>query len=233
MPDSIELTRAVEYLVVPAMTMPDGFHQYKWTNPLNIPVAFKLHSFDKEFCPNGALSVLQAAALLHSFTLPISDASGKVAQHVTAQQANPGATPNGETDSLTSRGSSTDLNYQTLTEEGSNFAAPVTLRLDLMFIDETTPGICCIGYLKDVKVKLNGPFLRGQNRAFNLPSSGEFEFTFVHVPQYGNSFNIAQNTPVQQADVSAQAFADDVRDKLYNTLDITRTSTRDYRGFNQ
>ena len=67
MPDSIELARSAEYMVVPSQVMPDGLHQYKWTNPLVIPFSFKLHAFDEEFCPNGALSLLETVALLHSF----------------------------------------------------------------------------------------------------------------------------------------------------------------------
>lgn len=231
MPDSVELARSVEYLVVNSQVMPDGIHQYKSTQPLNIPVAFKLHSFDKEFCPQGALSLLQLAALLHSFSLPISSTGGTTPLRVTVAQSQPQAVPKGETDSLVGRSQSADNPYNVTPESGSDFYPPVTLRLELVFVDENNPGVICTGYVKDVRVRLNGPFLRGPARSYNLPTSADFEFTFVHVPGYGNNFSIAANTLGKDATMG-QAFGDDVKSKLYNTIDITRVSDRSFKGFN-
>ncbi len=156
MPDAIELARQAEYLVVPNMVMPDGIHQYKYTNPLSIPFSFKLHAYDKEYCPKGALSILQLAALLQSFALPISN-TPQTSLQVTVGQKNPGATPNGETDSLTNRSQSSDSPFSVTPESGSDFSPPVTLRLELIFVDESSPGIVCTGYVKDVRVRLLGP----------------------------------------------------------------------------
>ena len=228
MPETIELARSVEYLVVNNQVMPDGFHQYKWTNPLNIPFSFKLHAFDREYCPQGALSLLQVASLLQSFALPLSG-NGTNSIPVTAGATNPGAALSGANDSKESRGQSADTNYGVSDDKVSKFFAPVTLRLELVFTDEGNPGIMCNGYVKDVRTKLNGPWLRGPGRSQNLPSSAEYEFTFVHVPGYGNSTNIRNSTALSDTS-SVQAFAADVRQKMYNTVKLTPSSPN-YIGF--
>jgi hypothetical protein len=207
----------VDYFIVPNQIMPDGFHQYRSTNPLTIPVSFKLHAFDKAYCPNGALSVLQIAALLHSFTLPYSSINGSLS--VNFSQANPGAIPNSDRDSVLNNAIQGDDTYSVSSDTGSNFLPPTALRLDLMAVDSNTPGITCIGYLKDVKARLLGPFLRGPGNSYNLPTAGEFEFTFVHVPGYLGNYNITNNS-VQQSAVVVQAFASNVQKKLYNTISI-------------
>lgn len=231
MPENgIELARSAEYLVVNSQVMPDGIHQYKSTTPLNIPVAFKLHSFDKEYCPQGALSLLQLSALLQSFVLPLSNTAGATPLTVTVNQSQPQAAPKGETDSLLNRAQSADSPYNVTPESGADFFPPVTLRLELIFVDENNPGIICTGYVKDVRINFSGPFLRGPNRSYNLPTSAEFAFTFVHVPGYGNNFSIASNTTGQNATMG-QAFAGDVKEKLFNTIDITRVSDRSFKGF--
>ncbi len=228
MPDSVELARAVEYLVVPNMVMPDGIHQYKWTNPLSIPFSFKLHYLDKEFCPKGALSILQIAGLLNSFALPISS-SPQTSLQVTIAQKNPGQTANGETDSLTNRAQSSDTPYNVTPESGADFSPPVTLRLELIFVDESSPGIVCTGYVKDVRVRLLGPWNRGPGRSANLPSAAEYEFTFVHVPGYGNNFSVTSNPAGVDSNMT-QAFADDVKNKLYNTRDLAPAFNSNYKG---
>lgn len=229
MPDSIELARSVEYMVVNSPVMPDGIHQFKWTNPLTIPFSFKLHSFDKEYCPKGALSLLEAAALLHAMALPLSKSGKATSVWVSASQKNPAATPSNGSNEQAARAQATDSGYNITPQSESDFNPPVTLRLELLFTEEQAPGIVCTGYVKDVKVKLNGPWLRGKNRSYNLPTSADFEFTFVHVPGYGNNFSV-QSTTGQDAHM-AQAFADDVKDKLYNTRELTLLSDRSYKGF--
>lgn len=232
MPENgVELARSVDYLVVNSQVMPDGIHQYKSTAPLVIPISFKLHAYDKEYCPKGALSLMQLAALLHSFSLPLSNSNGPTPLRVSVGQSQPGTPPNNETDSLTNRAQSSDNPYSVTPESGSNFAPPVTLRLELIYVDENNPGIMCTGYLKDLRVRLQGPFLRGPGNSYNLPTSGEFEFSFVHVPGYGNNFSITTNTTGGDATMG-QAFAGDVKDKFYNTLAITRVSDRSFKGFN-
>jgi hypothetical protein len=232
MPEAFELSRVVDYLVNVNMVAPDGFHQYKATQPLNIPFEFTLHALDKEYCPNGALSLLQVAALLQSFTVPIAGKNTNKNLHATVNQASPATPPMGNNDSLVSRSQQSDTNYSLTPESGSNFAPPVTLRLDLMFVDADKPGIVCVGYMKDVKCRFKAPFLRGPNRSYNLPSSCDFAFTFVHAPGYGNNFNLASNTPQQQATFTG-AFADDIRQKLYNTIDLLKNTDTGFTGYNQ
>ena len=72
MPDVVELARSADYYVNYSPVMPDGMHQYRGTKPLEIPLAFKLHAMDRTFCPYGALTLLQLAARLHSFVLPLT-----------------------------------------------------------------------------------------------------------------------------------------------------------------
>lgn len=230
MPESIELARSADYLVVNSQVMPDGIHQYKSTNPLNIPFSFSLHAFDKEYCPQGALSLMQTAALLESLNVPLSSAGTRTPLRVTVAQSQPATTPGGSTDAQVNRAQSADNPYSVTPESGTDFYPPVTLRLELIFIDEDKPGIVCTGYVKDVKARLKGPWLRGPGRSSNLPSSGEFEFTFVHVPGYGNNFSITANTAGTDASM-AQAFADDIRTKMFNTSDLSLLSDRSYKGF--
>lgn len=244
MPDSIELARSVEYLVVNSPVMPDGIHQYKWTNPLTIPFSFKLQSFDKDFCPKGAKSLLELAALLHAMVLPISVSGQATKMDITAAERRPDPKdkdkdknknkdknePGGSTDDLASRGQDSDVPYNVSSHSKSDFNPPVTLRLELIFTEDTGPGIVCTGYLKDVKVKLNGPWLRGPDRSCNLPTSADFDFTFVHVPGYGNNFSISTST-IEKNSTQAQAFAHDVKDTLYNTRQLSLISERSYQGF--
>lgn len=231
MPDEVELARSADYMVVNSQVMPDGIHQYKSTSPLIIPVSFKLHSGDKEYCPKGALSLLQLAALLQSFCLPLSGSAGATPLRVSVGQSQPGTPPNGETDSLTNRAQSADNPYSVTPESGANFFPPVTLRLELIYVDENNPGIVCTGYLKDLRVRLKGPFMRGPGRSYNLPTAADFEFNFVHVPGYGNNFSITSSTIGGDATMG-QAFAGDVKDKLFNTVNITKVSDRSFKGFN-
>jgi hypothetical protein len=230
MPDSIELARSADYTVVNSQVMPDGIHQYKWTNPLNIPFSFKLHSFDPEFCPRGALSLLEVAALLHSFSVPLSKTGVGTKVFVSVKDSRPDAERGGSQAALESSGQSTDNPYVVTPDTQHDFSPPVTLRLDIIYVDESSPGISCIGYVKDVKAKLNGPWLRGPNNSYNLPSSGDFEFTFVHVPGHGNDYSITTNT-VGSSAYMAQAYGDDVEERLYNTQKLGLESGRGYTGF--
>lgn len=230
MPDDVEMARSVEYLVVNGQVTPDGIHQYKTTLPLIIPISFKLHAMDKEYCPKGALSLLQTVSLLHSFALPLSSSSGPTALTVARAQKQPQTPPNGDIDSQNSRAQSADSPYVT-PDAGSDFSPPVTLRLELIFIDENSPGVICTGYVKDVRARLHAPFLRGPGQSYGLPTAVTFEFNFVHVPGYGNNFSLTANTGNQDARMG-QAFAGDVKNKLYNTVEITKVSDRGFRGFN-
>ena len=227
MPDSIELARSAEYMVVNNQMMPDGFHQYKWTNVAMIPFSFKLHSFDKEFCPEGALSVLKTAALLESFVVPLSGSKENSGITVTANSKYPGEKPSNSASSEAQRAESAEKPYAVGADLGADFSPPVTLRLELIFTGEGLPGIYCVGYVKDVKAKLNGPWMRGPRRSQNLPTSGDFDFTFVHVPSQTNNYQIT-SSPVNPSSLVSQTYADDVKKLLFNTRHLAVGS---YKGF--
>jgi hypothetical protein len=111
---------------------------------------------------------------------------------------------------------------------------PVTCLLNLIWVGEDQPGIACIGYVRDVRVRLIGPWLRGNNGEYNLPSAGEFEFTFIHRPSHNNSagFDFSKQSgqfSTTPAMTEAQAYATDVRNQLYNTRNLVLAA--DYHGF--
>ncbi len=228
MPDTIELVRRAEYAVSPAnIVLPDGMHQYRGTLPMDIPFSFKLHAFDVEFCPNGALTLLQLAARLHSFVLPISSGSKQAAYAAVPPAA--GAAPQKPM-------SEEELNQASAQQVGSgNVVAslgsggvsnPVTCHLQLIYTSAYLPGISCVGYVKEVSAKLNGPWLRGPDKSFNLPSSGDFSFTFVHRPGHGNVFSTAQTAGKSTS--QPQAYAVYVAEHLYNTRSLATAAN--YRG---
>ncbi len=227
MPDSVELARSTEYITAASYPMPDGLHQYKGTQPLIIPFSFKLHCMDSEYCPNGALSILQLAGRLHSFSLPISvNADTRINVRVGTGTA--GIKPADGTASSVLANAQQPDNLQILSTTGQgDIYPPVTLRLELIYVDSQSPGIMCTGYVKDVRVKLNAPWLRGPNRSNNLPTSADFEFNFVHVPGYGNG---TPSRTTQSSFVMAQAFADDVKNKFFNTLALSDDNGQ-YQGF--
>lgn len=229
MPESIDLARQTDYKVISNMVVPDGIHQYRFTSPLQIPFSFSLHSMDDEYCPDGALTLLRVAARLHSLTLPLGDTSK---MSVMVQNDSPlsdgrpdvDAKAKGNDASVQARSQpSGDPSFFTL--ENAKFDPPVTVRMELMFTKESEPGVVCNGYIKDVKVSLKGPWLKGPNRSFNLPTSGEFSFTFMHRPSHYNSFS--RNNGIVGGG-QAQAYADHVVRKFYNTHELS--SAGDYRG---
>lgn len=229
MPDDIDLARTVEYFVSNNTVMPDGIHQYKHTNPLTIPLSFNLHSLDKEYCPQGALSVLQLTALLHSLQLPILKDGTSQLVHYSSQQVNPAETPSGTASAQQNRAVTSTTTYGVQTASSGDYYPPATLRLELIFVDGNGPGIACNGYIKDVRVKLRGPFMRGPRSSTNLPMSADFAFVFVHVPGYGNSFSLV-NSKTNDGTIP-QAFAGDVKDRLYNTAALSKQTDRSYKGY--
>lgn len=219
MPDSIELARSTEYSTLSNVILPDGVHQYKGTRHLEIPFNFRLHAFDQDFCPKGAYTLLQLAARLHSFVLPIDASGGNVGIFAKAGAVN--STQEGQ---LEANAATPDGGLGFTHKGGEKIFNPVTCRLELIFTESDSPGIACIGYVRDVSTKLNGPWLKGPNRSFNLPSSCDFSFTFVHRPGHGNAFNINST----EFDLQPQAYADTVREKFYNTRSLVQVAN--YRG---
>ena len=247
MPEQIELARNAEYRVQTNMVVPDGVHMYRGTNPLEIPFEFKLHYLDKEYCKEGALTILNVAARLHALIAPLGDSQ----LQVTVQNDSPldqngqtdrGAKPPGTEAAQGARAgqnssSSGGVNQQATTSEGATITAdstnkidpPVTCRLELMYTSTDGPGVVCNGYIKNVKAVLLRPWLRGPNGAFNLPSAGVFSFVFVHRPGHGNWYS--NRSGVAAVSQQAQAYADIIRNRLFNTR-MLQTDAQ-YRGFNR
>ncbi len=231
MPDQIEIARSAEYLVNYNIVMPDGIHQYKGTRPLEIPLTFRLHSYDQQYCKKGALTLLQLAARLHSFVLPISTFSqGATAVPVLAPKVQPDSGK--PSDGVQQAQASQNNVFKVQGNGGKNVGSifnPVTCWLHLMWVGETQPGISAIGYVKEVKVVFNGPWLRGPNRSFNLPSSADFSFVFVHRPGHGNAQAFTSTEDANTLLSSGQVYADAMRDRLYNTRDLVDAAS--YQGF--
>ena len=242
MPDTIELARRADYLVVTNQVYPDGVHLYKGTSPLEIPIAFSLHSFDRDYCTQGALSLLRLAADLHSLVLPFGPEAVVINVGREADQTAPKTTlttpttptagnpkskvPEG-TSAAVEAGASQNMTAVGNLKEQYNIYPPATCYLELIVTDYQLPGITCVGYVKDVKVILKGPWLKGPNGSQNLPSGGEFSFTFVHHPGHGNAYNFGKNAYDAQGE--QQAMANKVRDRLYNTRDLL--THQNYHGF--
>lgn len=224
MPEVIELARSAEYKVATNFAVPDGIHLYRYTNPLIIPFTFTLHATDEEYCSAGALTLLHIASRLHALTLPVSDHSAFI---VSAQARGELSTDTPQTDAAESKRSE-ELSLSYDGKEPPRF--PVACLLDLMHATEG-PGIRCVGYVRSVNVKLKRPFLKGAlPDQFNLPSSAEYSFEFVHRPGHTNAFtNTLNNFDISGA--GATAFADDVKNNLYNSIGLLKDSGVSYQGF--
>lgn len=236
MPDSIDLARSANYKVYPTLAHPDGaHHQYQGTDPAEIPFSFRVHAFD-EYCNQGSLTLLQIAGALHALTLPIGDSSKAIGGSFTGTASE---VPNSEQES---RKEARSQNPGGLALENGGFvsgvAFPVAAKLELIYIDGNAPGISCVGYVKSVRTRLIGPFLAAPDAsaptARNLPSALEAEFTFVHRPSHTNSF-AGDSSQRGTADLKpqVQAYADDVKNRLYNTSGLISGRTIAYKGFNK
>lgn len=222
MPDLIDLTRHADYLVTTNPAFPDGIHQYRGTSILEIPVNFRLHAFDKEYCPNGVLTVLQVAASLQALVAPFGPEDIQITVGPAAQTAQ--GTPE-RTDVAKLKGASTDSTLGG-TVDTKDIYPPATCYLELILTERSLPGIACVGYVKDVSTKFGGPWMRGPGISQNLPTTCEFSFTFVHHPGHGNAFNVGTSVDVSER----QAFAQTIERRLFNTRDLLVQSN--FRGFN-
>jgi len=104
---------------------------------------------------------------------------------------------------------------------------PVAVRLEIILSRIDGPGIICTGYIKDVKAVLMGPWLRGPDKASNLPTAAEYSFTFVHRPGHGNWYSNRKGAAAISA--QAQAYAQFIRERLFNTRDLKTTAQ--WRGW--
>lgn len=232
LPDEIDVMRTSEWRVTQSPLLPDGFHMYDHTSPLELPFTFKIHAFD-DYSVNGAETILQIAAKLHALQLPIinSKQTGKITR-------DSGGVPESSTDAAKeAKGSSPNEDLGTgLSVEndkyGTNYFFPPACVLNLMIGSggPTALGICCIGYVKNVSTKLKGPWLNSGRADINrnLPSMGEFSFTFVHAPSYTNSLNFDGDNKLLTAQVGAYR----MKNSFYNTIDILSEAGVDvgYKG---
>jgi len=235
LPDEIDLMRTSEWRVTQSPLLPDGFHMYDHTSPLELPFTFKIHAFD-DYSVNGAETILQIAAKLHALQLPIinSKQTGKITR-------DSGSVPDSATDSAKeAKGTAPNKPQEELgstfavenNSYGTNYFFPPACVLNLM-VGSGGPsalGICCIGYVKNVSTKLKGPWLNSGRADVNrnLPSMGEFSFTFVHAPSYTNSLNFDGDNKLLTAQVGAYR----MKQSFYNTIDILSEAGVDvgYKG---
>lgn len=227
MPRDIELARKTEYKVATHFAVPDGLHQYQYTSPLEIPFEFELHASDEEYCDQGPLSLLAVAARLHALAMPIRG-TGDVTVSVTTIADQPRTGTDGGKNL-----ESDNASVQITPEKPPYF--PVACLLDLIYTGNDSPGISCTGYVKDPSVKLMGPWLRdATGKFYNLPTSAKYSFTFVHRPGHTNkiwpSFNGDQ--PSYHLGLAVNAYADDIKNRLYNTIGLVQGVDLTYQGFN-
>lgn len=226
MPDSVDLVRRANYDVTKVYATPDGFHQFTDVDPLEIPFSFKLHAQDP-YCDQGGLTILQIAANLHSLSLPIGDSSNYAVSGLSSAAPAPSQDTSEDGNTAAGSTSTTDPSAKfrnVLVDldvvDRESIAYPVPVYLDLIKTSEDGPGVRCIGYIKDVSAKLLGPFLRPSNGGYNIPSAGEFSFTFVHRPSHSNVLGSGAR--------EFHAYAGTVRNSLYNTRHLA-FKDRDYR----
>ncbi len=246
MPEVVELARRADYEVGVNPAFPDGIHQYRSTSVQEIPLSFRLHSFDHEYCPNGALTLLQIAAALESLVVPFGPSSVAVTvgpppqaplQLQNSNQPLPGQVgpppPAPVTEQTTSgiaqnAATGSQTSFVGSVPSSAKYYPPATCYLELVITDQSSPGIMCVGYVKDVSVKLFGPFLRGPGISQNLPTRGEFGFTFVHHPGHTNSQTVTSTNTQQEQ----QAYAQVVQTRLFNTASLlSGASAGNWRGF--
>jgi len=232
MPDTIDLVRRANYFVSGPPGFPDGIHVYQGTSVLEIPVAFKLHALDETYCPHGPKTLLEVAASLHALTLPFGPEGAPAFWGTAAQNGEQKA---GDQPAVLSDSSgSTIVGYR----EPKGMLPPATCFLELIVTDRNSVGIVCMGYVKEARVRLHGPFMQGPAVSRNLPTMGEFDFVFVHHPGHSNA---TWNVNLGMASgFSQHAYAKVVQRKLYNTINMLTnpppnalTPDESYHGFAQ
>lgn len=255
MPDVLELSRESTYDVQSSPLHPDGIiHIYKSTSPMVVPITFKLHAQDDRYC-NGPLDLLFVAAMLQAFTLPMAY-GGTVGLNLT-----PASPDSNGFFALGSEAVFAGNQASSLAGGGVPPRYPPVCILDLVSTTNATgpegpvnpvgptgkqgslgsqpsPGIRMVGYVRSASAKLMGPWLQVQGGGFgdrNLPSRAEFTFSFVHAPNYRNSFELSAaqaQTAIDNAAkqsgasslagaasiITGQAYSEFVRDYLYNAV---------------
>lgn len=229
MPQEIDLTRVSEYTVHNNQALPDGFHVYKHTNPLEIPLSFELSATDREYVLDGPIGLLAIGAKLHALTLPIiqSNADFKTRQAPKPDAGGLGASENQQVDQADKNRSAIDRGDNGF-DTSAPFYFPPACILNLVVGFNGGHGIRCVGYVSRASVKLRGPWLTATDGSFrNLPSRAQYDFTFVHAPSFTNDFLRGDLSSVVQ---TLQAGARDVFRSFYNTLDLSSQANLGYVG---
>ena len=192
MPETLELARQANYEnIVQTPITPNGFHLYRHTDPLKIPLKFSLSSNDQDYCGNdGAYALLRIAANLHALTMPILGAGGANAKLGPAPTPNTDTKPVGTPEQQLLADSAVQLSGY------GNFYFPPACLLSITLASvsgQNALGIFCKGFVERVVTTLRGPWLQGDFKQAttlrNLPSFVDCEFVFVSQPGYTNNFN--------------------------------------------
>lgn len=125
-----------------------------------------------------------------------------------------------------------------------NVAAPPVCRLQLISntsIDSTTSSslnvlnknqcfLDLIGYVRSVNVKLKGPWLYADDGSYNLPSSAEYSFTFVHAPGYRNRYSKLGEAKDFADLIGAQVFSADMATRFLGQKDQSTIAKEAIKG---
>jgi len=244
MPDVIELARKANYSNVASNSpaSPDGFHIYKNTEPLKIPIKFSAHSFDSDFTgDDGPVALLQMAARLHTLTVPVlsstatrGGATGLVStpsSPPTAPSAPPVSTEIPAKTQPATNVQSEDVTAQNATDQYVYFPVPCILNIMFAKWRGVEYGIYCSGFVEDVAVTLRGPWLQGQaagrdlDDLRNMPSIVDYAFTFVYQPGYTNNFLGGQVNANVANQLMLQTMAKDIYQRLFNQIQLDKIST--------
>jgi hypothetical protein len=233
MPETLTLARQAVYNKINSPAAPDGFHWYRHTEPLTIPIKFSLAGFDKDYCrEDGPYALLDTTAKLHAMAMPVVPATGNETKQAGLAVGNQGS----DAQVLaTSQAGSAQLDQPrdvTVSVVGENelkasvsrsqsdiiyFPPACVLSIILAELPGRPPlGVQCIGFVDSVDVTFHAPWLQSGGQAgaaiVNLPSRADFEFKFVHQPNYTNAIN-AETGGVNKLYTTT---AETVRNRLYN-----------------
>ena len=230
MPETLSLARQANYESLRSPAAPDGFHWYRNTEPLSIPIKFSLAGFDRDYCrDDGPYALLDMAAKLHAMTMPI----------VPANTSNSKAAPlvnevviNGNDSKLKADSQGAGTAPQPSAAPSSGLSINTDRVTDLIYFPpacvlsiilaempgkDNKLGVQCVGFVSSVDVTFHGPWLQsGSTRGtaiINMPSRADFEFKFTHQPNYTNAFMAGGNG--QRGNVYTTT-AETVRSRLYN-----------------
>ena len=140
--------------------------------------------------------------------------------------------------SLAPTSAANQANYTSPTYQGAGatgdlpaFPAVCLLRVMVTGGTPDAPGINCVGYVQRANVAIRGPYLQTDDGGYNLPSSIEVSFTFVHAPTYRNK--LSSGTALAAiGNVNGQAYAVDVLERFYSqeSLALAGASAADFQG---